>query len=135
MHQIILFVLFSFIGWLYENLFFKKVPYDGISHNLLKPYSIDVKLPLLPLYGVGGLLIIFIDKQNLSILTKIIIASLTINVLECIAGLLSYQFYGFQTWKYESMTMCRGYISLYTGIWWMLLISMYYIVSNKYIKV
>jgi uncharacterized membrane protein len=56
MNYLIIFLLGSFLGWLYEWLFFKKNVHDGITDKLY-----GLKLPILPLYGLAYMVIVLID--------------------------------------------------------------------------
>lgn len=125
MKYLVAFIVLSFIGWLFELIVFNKRSYDVISHTLL-----NINVPLLPLYGISGVIVLLIDQLPISLIIKIIIAAIIVNLLECLTGLLSYQFHGYQTWKYDNYTVCHRYVSLYTGLCWTLLITIYYWVSN-----
>lgn len=122
---ILIFVFGSFIGWLFEYLVFHKNPSWGILQHIFNLKHVHV--PMLPIYGVGFIILYWIKLFNLNTLTKILLATLSINLLECTLGLLSYRFYGFQTWKYSSSDTCHGYISICTGLVWMIFISIFYI--------
>jgi uncharacterized membrane protein len=126
MNYFVIFLLGSFLGWLYEWLCFNKNVHDRVIDKLY-----GVKLPFLPLYGVAYLLIVFVDHLNIRIPLKIIIATFIINFLECVAGLISHHFYGYHTWEYGRMSACHGYISLYVGLFWTGLITIYYVLSNS----
>lgn len=128
----IIFLLFSIIGWLYEHIFFGLNHYDGVSKKIGDNLGVsNVMLPILPLYGVAGVGITFINTLNMSLLSRIIIASLFVNILECLMGLLSLQFYGYQTWHYQQLSTCHGYVSLYAGMWWTILVSIYMTVFGR----
>jgi uncharacterized membrane protein len=122
---IIIFIVFSVLGWMYEYMLFNRTGPDGITKKLF-----DFNLPILPIYGVAGVLLLFIHENfnSYSMLQKVIIASILLNFMECLFGLSSYEFYGYQTWKYESNTipMCHGYISLLTWIWWTFFIYLFF---------
>lgn len=106
-------LLASFVGWLFEAIIFNKYKSDNFT-----------KLPILPIYGFGFLLLYFISKLNISIIYKILISFILINLLECIGGLLSLKLNGYQTWNYKSY-ICKGYISWYTAIFWLILIILF----------
>ena len=126
----IIFILFSILGWIYEYHFFGKDGPDNISRKIF-----NVDMAILPIYGIGGILLYYIvtNYKNLSILHRTIIATLIISIFECMAGQLSYWFNGKQTWKYDDhmMPTCSGYISVGTSLWWMILIYiMFYIFDS-----
>ena len=122
-----MFIIFSLLGWLYEYIIFNRAEPDGITKKIF-----DVSLPILPIYGVGGIILLFIYEKmrDYSLIVKVITASIVINLMECVLGISSYKFYGYQTWKYDRtmIPMCYGYISLIAWIWWTFMI---YIVFNS----
>ena len=120
-----IFILFSIFGYLYETILLNKHDTNNIFNN---------KIQILPLYGFCVVILIFIYKNvSGSLLSKILIASIVINLIECLSGLLSYKFYGFQTWNYgkKMFPFCHGYISLVTIIWWSFLISVFYLILEQ----
>ncbi|ARF10002.1 hypothetical protein Indivirus_7_18 [Indivirus ILV1] len=127
---IIIFFIFSILGWIYEYISFNRIEYDKLSKKLF-----NVELPILPIYGVGGIILFFIyDKfHHYALLKKIIIAIILINVMECLLGQLSYKFYGYQTWKYsdDMKPSCHGYISLYSSLLWFISIYVLFMILDK----
>lgn len=119
---IIIFLLFSLLGWLYEHIFLKVNNYDTICNKLF-----NLNIPIFSIYGVGGMILLFIHEniKNVSFLEKVIIATVIINVMECIAGKLSYMIHKYKTWNYDNykFPLCDGYISLSTALWWTILIA------------
>lgn len=117
---IIVFIIFSLLGWLYEYSAFNRIRSFDATKQL---FNID--LPILPIYGVGGLLLLLIYEklESYTLLTKVLVAGVIINLMECVLGICSYYFYGHQTWKYDNSNMpsCYGYVSVFTGLWWLLL--------------
>ena len=123
---IIIFIIASFLGWVYEYLLFHNYEYDKVSKKLF-----NINLPLLPIYGLGVLILILIGKglNNYSIWMKTIVAFIVLNLMECLMGYVSYNFHGYQTWKYnDDYTLCRGYISLKTGLWWTILSFLFFFI-------
>lgn len=126
MHKyIIVFITFSIIGWLYEYLITGKRQ----CFSLLKE-RFNICLPVLPIYGVGGIILLYIhlNYKDLSFIQRVLIASILINIIECLSGLLSLQINGHKTWNYyhHGISYCKGYISLITIIWWTFLITIFY---------
>lgn len=114
MLYILLFFIFAFIGNLYEYTSKGKLQIDGISKKLF-----DINLPILPIYGVCGIVLYLIHKYfNYSMLYKVILSFFVINIIECIGGQLSYKFHNYQTWRYDNYSLCSGYISLRTSVIW-----------------
>ena len=127
---IIIFLIFSFLGWLYEYTLFNRDKPDGVTKKLT-----GISIPILPIYGIGGVMLLFIYDylKNYTLFTKIIVAAISINIMECLSGLMSYEFYGYQTWKYNDnmIPTCYGYISLITMIWWVFLIVVIYKIMDN----
>ncbi len=122
----VIFIIFSLFGWIYENIFFGIKNPDRISKKLF-----NMDLPILPIYGLAGVLLILIYQglEGYSLLTKVIIAAILINLLGCGCSYTSYLFHGYQTWKYdfgENIEICNGYISITTAIIWTIFIFIFY---------
>lgn len=117
---IIIFFIFSILGWIYEYVLFDRHKSDDLTKKLF-----NINLPILQLYGLGGvvLLLIYENTGDYSMVLKLIIAAIILNSMECICGLISYNFFGYQLWKYgdNMIPMCSGYISLVAGLWWVFL--------------
>lgn len=122
---VIMFLMASYIGWLYEFVFFGRRLPDGVTHRIF-----GVSLPILPVYGIAYLIIDQINWFAGPWYIKALIGTVIINLFECVVGLLSKQFYGYHTWKYDGCVMCDGYVSLTSGLWWTILITMYYFATN-----
>ncbi|AYV76991.1 MAG: hypothetical protein Barrevirus6_29 [Barrevirus sp.] len=117
LRYIIIFFIFSILGWAYERIAFGRLKPDLVSEKIF-----DMRLPILPIYGFGGVILLFIYDTftDYSLLTKVIVAAISLTIMELIGGYLSYNIHGYQTWKYtDSMIPAfDGYISVYaTAIW------------------
>jgi uncharacterized membrane protein len=127
---IVIYLMFSFIGWLFEYLVFKKSVSDKVIKKLF-----DINIPTLQIYGLGATILFIIQDNmcNYSIATRIMISFVMINSKECVAGLLSKAFYGYRTWHYSeaSIPFCQGYISVRTSCFWLLLISCFFIIADR----
>lgn len=127
---IIIFVLFSVVGYFYERYIVGKKDTTNPLDKLL-----NTKLPILPLYGLCGVILFLIwEKMHVPIIAKIIIAAILLNSVECIAGLASYNFYRYKTWKYEKCLgpICHGYVSIVTFTWWTILIAIFFLSLENY---
>lgn len=107
---IIVFIVLSFFGWIYEYIFFHK---DSPHH-------------MLPIYGVGGIIVLFISKLQISTFLKILLSSILVCLMECVAGLMSLKINGYHTWQYTNCSTCKGYLSIYSGLLWVVLITIYF---------
>lgn len=121
-----IFLVYSFAGWIYERVFFGKKNPDGVFKKLF-----NVEIPFLPIYGVGGVLLLLIYLLQIPFWTKVVISILVLNTMECIAGLISYQFHGYQTWNYSSQ-LCYGYISLGSAIVWTIGSIWFFLIADRY---
>ena len=114
---IIIFLIFSILGWIYEYILFNRRGPDDILNIYF-----NIKLPFITLYGLAGVLLILIyeNTKEYSMIIKLLITFIVLNLLECWAGLYTYGVYGFQAWKYDynRIPFCYGYISIITGLWW-----------------
>jgi hypothetical protein len=61
---------------------------------------------------------------------KILFAAMAINLLECSFGMVSLKYHGYHTWNYEHASTCSGYISLYVGIGWTFLATMFFLLCD-----
>jgi uncharacterized membrane protein len=125
LNYLYIFILFSFLGWLFEYLAFNK---DG-HHDLLE-LIFGVHLPLLSLYGLMACGLYFINTFNISLIYKMLIALVFINSFECTAGLISESIFKKQTWKYDG-GVCNGYVSLPTAIFWSVLSLIFFIIFQN----
>ena len=118
---LIILIIFSFLGWIYEFLLTGKECSAMLTH--LTSYCI----PLLLMYGlaVTGLVYIYENFSNIALWKKIVIATIFVNIMECALGQSSYLINGKNNWNYDhfGMTMCSGYVSLKVALWWGILIA------------
>lgn len=129
---IFVFFLFSFLGWIFENILVKEPSYDNFSKHL----GIQC-MPMLWIYGLGAVLILALYVYIPGpLIVKILLATIIVNIMECLCGQLSKIVYGRQTWSYASwrIPMCGGYISIITAIFWSILIAIAYIILSKTIN-
>lgn len=115
---VMLFVTFSFLGFIFEYIFYNKNHGSKFINNIFG----GVTIPLLPIYGISMLLLLLIYYllYNYNLFIKVIVALVTINVFECVSGKLSYYYNGVKTWNYDDyfIPMCDGFISIETTIWY-----------------
>jgi uncharacterized membrane protein len=120
---LIAFILYSFLGYLFERFIIGKYPCD----TFIK-YTTGYCLPFLSIYGFASILLILIDAMNLNLILKIIISIIFITLFECIIGKISKNFNKYKTWNYkEYVSLCDGYISIETSLIWSLLIILFFI--------
>lgn len=120
-----IYIIFSFLGWLFEYLVFNKK-----QHDRLLDLIFGVKLPLLSLYGFMACGLYFINTFNISLPFKVLMAFIFISTFECLSGLIAESIFKKQTWKYPN-GVCNGYISLPTSIFWTVLSLFFFIGFDK----
>jgi uncharacterized membrane protein len=119
---ILTFIIFSFLGWVYEktlSLFTKKQTCDTLLYAIFNRC-----VPFLTIYGLGGIiLVILFNTLQCGIIMKSIISTLFISMMECIFGQLSLRYNKYHTWQYpkEYIPTCDGYISVGTSLIWFIL--------------
>ncbi len=119
-----IYIIFSLLGWVFEYIAFDKMQYDRLLYMLF-----GIKLPMLSLYGFMACGLYFINEFNISLIYKVIIAIIFVNLFECIAGLISERILGEQTWKYDG-GICKGYISFSTAIFWGIMSTLFFLVMQ-----
>ncbi len=97
---IIIFILFSVIGFLYESIIGKQTNECGDSvMNML-----NVCLPMLTIYGIGAIILVFLRDvfPDMHIVPLSIIGTILVTIMECIGGQFSLRYNsGHQTWNYS----------------------------------
>lgn len=123
---IFIYLLFSFLGWLNEIIIFNKKQYDKVIQKIF-----NINIPILQIYGLIGIILFLIYDYfpSESITFKIIVATLLIVFAECYIGRLSYQYFGYQTWRYKDQyyPTCDGYVSGVVATLALLLISIFFV--------
>lgn len=127
----IIFLLFAFFGWIIDSSYCsfvtKKLVISGYYKNL----------PFCPIYGFGGVLIMtsFIRFQSHSPLIIILLTTLAIVLLEYIGGWFCDKILKEKLWDYSDMKFnLNGYINLLHSVYWMILISIVFIIISPYIE-
>lgn len=104
---VLLFILFSVLGWSFERL---------QGHNscdtLLRNITGEC-LPILSIYGVGAIIIYALQMLNISNVMLCVLVVAFIFVYECTIGHLSKMMNKKRTWEYPESwyPMCDGYVS------------------------
>lgn len=131
---LLLFFVFAVIGWFYENKIILKDSTDTLILNLT-----GLRLPLLTIYGIGGVIVVYMaeripTEKPLDVIRYILLITIIINLLECIVGQMSLRMNKYRTWNYDSKLLpaCDGYVSLTTFVGWTIAISI--IVLIIYVK-
>ena len=125
---IIIFILGSLIGWLYEYFIGKQK--NTCGDTAIK--KLELCLPLLTIYGMGGIILLYI-KENfkfINIFTFSLIATIILTIFECICGKMAKYLYNLKEWDYcldkRDFCFCEGYISLLSFTLWYLFAMVFY---------
>ena len=117
-------IVFSIIGYFFEAIIFNNFRPDTFNLKL------GLNLPFKLIYGIGVLLLIFIDRifSQYHLLIKTLIATVIIALYECLAGLISLYFNGYPTWDYRQTfyPLCNNYISIEISAYWFILILIFF---------
>lgn len=117
---ILIFALYSFIGWVMETIFASTLQRKFINRGFLRG-------PFTPIYGFGAILIIvslnliFIPMHNSPILliSKLILSTLIVTALEFVTGFVLEKIFHSKWWDYSGNFLnFKGYICLkYSLVW------------------
>jgi len=125
---ILVFVTFSFLGWVLEqisNLIFS----HPISFEKLSLHYFGIPIPFLPIYGLGGLILMsvsnlmdkssFLKKEQFPFFRALIQAKV-LTLFELFSGILCELVFGFRLWDYSSQPLnFLGYISILSFAVWL----------------
>lgn len=110
---LLMFYLFSFFGWIFESSYVSILKRRFVNRGFLR-------LPLLPLYGTGAVLLLWLtlpfqDNLLLVYLTGVIAATM----LEYVTGWAMEQLFKVKYWDYSNQRFqLDGYICLSSSIAW-----------------
>ncbi|NLZ80935.1 MAG: hypothetical protein GX913_03925 [Clostridiales bacterium] len=110
---ILFFFLYCVIGWCIESTIVSVRHKKFVNRGFLR-------LPMLPLYGSGAVLILFITLPYKDVIWKVYIAGmLGDTILEYITGLLMESFFKIKYWDYSDQKLhFRGRICLSSSLFW-----------------
>ena len=132
-YWILLFFIGSFIGWIYEEIFYY------LSENLITNRGFFYG-PYLPVYGWGSIiLMILLKKLKKHPLLIFILSMLITGVVEYITGYIMFAIYGRVWWDYTGLFLnIHGYVCLRSVFTFAIgTIGLIYIIEpilNKFIK-
>jgi uncharacterized membrane protein len=118
-----IFCIVSILGHIFERICFNKN-----KHGILyKKTGINA---VLPIYGIGAIIIILIFNNlqlyfRSNIIITIVLITFLIGMYECIQGRISNYLHKKQTWSYHDhiYPMCNNYVSAESiGLWLILII-------------
>jgi len=120
---ILIFLLFSFLGWIIDTI------YSSFLKGEYSPSGYYRNIPLCPIYGIGGIIIlsIFSILQTHSSLTTILTTTIAVIMLEYFGGVFCTVFLKEKLWDYSSSKFnLNGHIDLLHSFFWLMLISILY---------
>ncbi len=131
---VIIFILFSVVGFLYESVI--GVQTSKCGDSIMNMFNLC--LPMLTIYGFGAVALVFFRDifPDMHIIFLSIIATILITIMECIGGQLSLRYNGYQTWDYVDgkYEVCDGYIAPHISSVWFIFILIFYWGYDKWFK-
>lgn len=110
MSYVIEFTVCAFCGWLYEEGLELAVNHAYADRGVLH-------LPLLPIYGFGGLLVVWLFRRNHHPAFVFVVSTLATTVLELAASYPLERMLGYLPWYYgEWVLNFEGRISLFSSL-------------------
>ncbi len=119
---VIEFILFSFLGWILDSGYRSILAKRWINAGYFAG-------PICPIYGFGGVILIFILKtlSNLDLVWLLIIASITMILVEYIGGIFSEKVLRVRLWDYSKTTFnVGGHIDVLHSFYWAILVVVFY---------
>lgn len=111
-----LFAIYSFTGWVVEVLYRSAVQKKMINAGFLHG-------PLVPVYGIGGLAVFFLDSalNQFSLWQKLALCFFTLSLLEYMAGLIFELLFRLRLWDYrDEQFNIHGRVCLKFSLYWTL---------------
>jgi len=117
---ILIFLVYSFIGWVMETIFASILQRKFINRGFLIG-------PFTPIYGYGSVLIIIssklieasIENTFVQLILSILLATLLVTVLEFITGFVLEKIFHSKWWDYSNNALnIKGYICLKYSLLW-----------------
>jgi uncharacterized membrane protein len=116
------FIMYSFLGWVIESAYKTFREHKGFINSGF------LNNPLIPIYGIGAVIIILIDAKvgNMPFPIKVILFTIVCTTLEYITGFLIEKIFRIKLWNYANRTLnLHGRICLLNTFYWSLLITVF----------
>lgn len=126
---IVEFLIFSFLGWVIDSGYRSFTERQWINAGYFKG-------PFCPIYGLGALILVFIFKNlaGLPAALLIIIASLSLVLVEYIGGVFTEKVLKLKLWDYSSSKFhLGGRIDILHSFYWFLLAVFFYFLAYPYV--
>jgi uncharacterized membrane protein len=137
---IICFFICALFGWIYEKIILKRNIKKVLDLNfcddiILK--KLHLCLPLINIYGLGGVLLLFVKKNIIlnNIFVFSLISGILLTILECIGGKICLMIHNDKLWDYsrDYMNFCDSFCSLRVFIIWIIM-SVIFFKSYDYLS-
>jgi uncharacterized membrane protein len=125
--NILLFLFFAFLGWIIDTT------YCSIAHRQFTSSGYYKGIPICPIYGFGGLLMLtsFIQFENLYPIYTILITAIMFILLEYIVGWFCEHVLNEKLWDYSNIKgNINGYINPIHSLYWLLITTVLYFLIN-----
>ncbi|MCH1626887.1 putative ABC transporter permease [Ferdinandcohnia quinoae] len=109
------FIIYSFIGWLLENIYSFATTKKFFKPNFfLGPFK--------PMYGFAPVILVYLINQNMHLTTVIFLCFFIPTLVEYVSGLLLLKFFQRKWWDYSNLPLqLHGHICLPFSICWIFL--------------
>lgn len=118
------FFLFACIGWILDSTF------RSIENRSLSLSGYFHGIPLCPLYGFGGILLLqtFMQMYGYPPVSTILVATFVLIGVEYLGGIFAQRYLQERLWDYsKELLNIDGYISLFHSLIWLLLVTIVYL--------
>lgn len=122
---LILLIVGSFIGWVFEHVARGVTSCETVSRVVLGEC-----MPFTLMYGAGFAILYFIGTHcpSLNIYGKTVLAAVVLTVMECLTGQVLARIETPTPWKYKQswFPACSGYISIVVSLVWLLVSYLFF---------
>lgn len=110
---ILFFYVYCFLGWIIESTYVSCVQRQLVNRGFLR-------LPLLPLYGSGAILMLWVSLPLQDNLILVFLAGMiAASALEYVTGYVMERLFKMKYWDYSDQPLnLNGYICLWTSVCW-----------------
>jgi len=125
LNLVIIFFASAFLGAVIEFIYRSLLNGNAIFYSQSLYLLFKVKLPFLPIYGVGGVLMVFIenllDSEKTKFWARGLIIGSSLVLFELLSGLIASALFDHRLWDYSSHVInLGGIISLQISIMWII---------------
>jgi uncharacterized membrane protein len=131
MVNVIEFFIFAILGWILDTL------YTSIGNRKIILSGYFRGVPLCPIYGFGGILLInnFALMSANNPVETILVTTFLVITLELVGGLFSEHFLGEKLWDYSKQPLnLDGHISAWHSFLWLIAVSLTYLIIGRRIN-